>query len=313
MANHNPLVLLTLLLAALGAHAADYGGSYISHTPDGDILLDLEQDPDGGVTGQLGDRFAKLRIDGAVSDDGIRGDAFQSDGEQLGFTARITDDGTVWMRLFPVLDGRYAEELAETIVFVKSGGGATAMPAPTPDAGATAGATQDVKQVYVNRIKLEDSDVRAIQERYGVPIQNGRYWYDAACGAWGIEGGPTAGFIMAGMQLPGPMPADISRGGTNIFINGREVHPLDQAALQQIFGYTIPGRYWLDARGNLGPEGEPAITNLAAAIQASQQGGGGGSTTHGYPSAGGARGTVAGGMYSGTTATGKSVLWFPGM
>ena len=105
---------------------------------------------------------------------------------------------------------------------------------------------------------------------------------------------------------------DISQGGTGIFINGREIHPMDQMALQQIFGTTIPGRYWLDAQGNLGPEGGGAIANLAAAISASR-GGQSGSVTHGYGKGYGSRGTVAGGMYSGRTATGKSVLWYPGM
>jgi len=36
------------------------------------------------------------------------------------------------------------------------------------------------------------------------------------------------------------------------------------------------------------------------------------SVTHGYGTSG-ARGTVGGGMYSGRTATGKSVFWYPGM
>ncbi|GAV19111.1 hypothetical protein MMIC_P0040 [Mariprofundus micogutta] len=73
------------------------------------------------------------------------------------------------------------------------------------------------------------------------------------------------------------------------------------------------GRYWLDAQGNLGAEGGPAITNIVAALQAVQRQQGGGSVTHGYGSTGGARGTVGGGMYSGRTASGKSVFWFPGM
>lgn len=51
-----------------------------------------------------------------------------------------------------------------------------------------------------------------------------------------------------------------------------------------------------------------AIANLASAIQQAR-----GSVTHGYDSTYGARGTVAGGMYSGRTATGKSVFWYPGM
>ena len=123
---------------------------------------------------------------------------------------------------------------------------------------------------------------------------------------------------MAGLDLPGPMPPDISGGGTGIFINGREIHPMDQLGLQQLFGITYRGRYWLDARGNLGMEGGTAIVNIVAAIQAAQRRHAGGSITHGYGSGYGGRGTLArdgagGHMYSGRTATGKSVFWYPGM
>jgi hypothetical protein len=143
--------------------------------------------------------------------------------------------------------------------------------------------------------------------QYKTLLMDGRYWYDEKCGAWGVEGGPTLGFIFPGLDLPGPMPADISGGGTGIFINGREIHVQDQMALQQIFGVAIPGRYWLDAQGNLGVEGGMAIANLAAAMQAAagQQ----------YGSAYGAGGTVGkdseGFMFSGRTL-GKSVFWYSG-
>jgi len=168
--------------------------------------------------------------------------------------------------------------------------------------------TVAAREVYINRVKLDSAFVLAAETQYQTTLQDGRYWYDAACGAWGVEGGPTAGFLIAGLGLPGPMPEDISGGGTGIFINGREIHVLDREALQKIFGQTIPGRYWLDAQGNLGPVGGPAIANLAMAIQKARE-----SVTHGYGNAGGARGTVGGGMYSGRTATGKSVFWYPGM
>jgi hypothetical protein len=181
----------------------------------------------------------------------------------------------------------------------------------SPAEGQEAAAGEAAREVYVNRVKLDEKFLETLETRYQVPIQNGRYWYDAACGAWGLEDGPTAGFILAGLELPGPMPADISGGGTGILINGREVHVLDQQALQQIFGTTIPGRYWMDAQGNIGLEGGPALVNLAAAIQRAQAESQ--SVTHGYDSTYGARGTVAGGMYSGRTASGKSVFWYPGM
>lgn len=177
---------------------------------------------------------------------------------------------------------------------------------------ATAQPQGESSAITVNRVPLSSELRQALEYQYQVQIEAGDYWYDHICGAWGVEGGPTAGFIAAGLNLPGPMPADVSGGGTGIFINGREIHPLDQRGLQQLFGITYAGRYWLDAAGNLGFENGPFIVNIVAAIQQAQMQSGG-STTHGYGGAGGARGTAGGGMYSGTTATGKSVFWYPGM
>ena len=170
------------------------------------------------------------------------------------------------------------------------------------------------REVYINRIKLDNRKLVALEQGYQTTIQNGNYWYDRFCGAWGVEGGPTTGFIMAGLDLPGPMPSDVSGGGTGIFINGREIHPMDQRGLQQLFGVTYAGYYWLDAQGNLGVVGGPFIVNIVAAIQAAQRATSGGSVTHGYGSGSGSRGTLSsGGMYSGRTASGKSIFWYPGM
>jgi len=150
--------------------------------------------------------------------------------------------------------------LAQKLIFAQQGGVPAGRGGNKVDSAASSGnAGSETRQVYINRIKLDDATVQALETQYRVPIQNGRYWYDAICGAWGVEDGPTAGFIYAGLKLPNPMPVDISRGGTGIFINGREIHPLDQMAFQKFYGYTIPGRYWLDAHGNLGPEGGAAM------------------------------------------------------
>jgi hypothetical protein len=270
------------------------------------VRLSLEQDDDGAVIGELTDDFTTLDLDGEVVGESVRGDAL-ADWVELRFRVTRRDDGGVLFELMPGEDAP-ADAAAESIVFVPSG----AAPSGTPSVAGTA-PEAGTSDVVINGVPLDDAKIRALETQYGVPVQNGRYWYDAACGAWGTEGGPTAGFIVAGLDLPGPMPVGISGGGTNIFINGREIHQQDQIALQNIFGYTIPGRYWLDAQGNLGPEGGAAITNLAMAMQAARQSQAGGSVTHGYGKGYGARGTLAGGMYSGRTASGKSVLWYPGM
>ena len=81
--------------------------------------------------------------------------------------------------------------------------------------------------------------------------------------------------MVTGLELPGPMPADISGTGTGIFINGREIHSADQMALYRLLGVTYQGRYLLDAQGNLTTEQGQFLVNLAAAAQSAggQKGG----------------------------------------
>lgn len=124
-----------------------------------------------------------------------------------------------------------------------------------------AGAPSTGDTVSINRVDLSAETLRDLGARYHVVIPPGRYWYDPYCGAWGLEGGPTLGFVLAGLPLGGPMPPDASGGGTAVFINGRELHPLDVAQLANLVPIQ-PGRYWVDAQGNAGHEGGPALVNL---------------------------------------------------
>lgn len=160
------------------------------------------------------------------------------------------------------------------------------------------------RQVYINRIRLDDAVVQGLESRYRTRIADGKYWYDVHCGAWGMEGGPTAGFVPAGLALPGPMPADISGEGTGIFVNGREVHTQDQAAFNRICGYTIAGRYRLDHQGNLRSENGTFIVNLMPSSR--------------YGSAQSDYGTTAndgqgGTMFTASGLNGDSVFWYSGM
>lgn len=140
--------------------------------------------------------------------------------------------------------------------------------------GALLGQTP-ARRVSINRHPIPQDTLRLLEQHFQTAIPDGRYWYDAMSGAWGLEGGQTRGFTLAGLPLGGPLPADISGGGTGVFINGRELHPLDVQALQALVGPVQPGRYWLDAQGYAGFEGGPAITNLLqVAQQLYRQGGG---------------------------------------
>jgi len=108
--------------------------------------------------------------------------------------------------------------------------------------------------------------------RYGIllpgPVPDGDYWYDAMSGLWGLVGGPTMGQMPPRLNLGGKLRADASGGGTDVFINGRELHTTEVLYLQQLFGYTLPGRYWMNEMGIGGLEGGPALFNLVAAAQA---------------------------------------------
>lgn len=113
------------------------------------------------------------------------------------------------------------------------------------------------------------------------PVPDGRYWYDPMSGAAGVWGGPAAAYLGPGLTLGGPLPAAASGGGsgrlTGVFINGRELHPMDVAGLSRV-GQVVPGRYWWDAAGNVGLEGRPMLFNFYFVL--AQQRGGDGNFYH---------------------------------
>lgn len=129
--------------------------------------------------------------------------------------------------------------------------------------------------IIVNGVTLTPATVQALRSA-GIQPQDGHWWYDARTGAFGAQGGPTAGFLMPGMPFGGALRADASGGGDGryggVFINGRELHPQDVAALSGMIGQVIPGRYWVDAAGNFGAEGGGVLGNLHALAMANGRG-----------------------------------------
>lgn len=126
--------------------------------------------------------------------------------------------------------------------------------------------------VQVNGQRLSTETIHTLL-RHGVQVQDGAYWYDARSGAWGFACGPTVGFLLPGLPIDAALPADASCGTTGVFVNGRQLHSYDVVALQQLVGVVLPGRYWLDAYGNVGYEGGPALVNLVQLAQAQGAGG----------------------------------------
>jgi hypothetical protein len=125
-----------------------------------------------------------------------------------------------------------------------------------------AGPRTFTRSVVVNDVPVSDETLMLVERQYGLRAADGNFWYDAMCGAWGLRGGPVVGFLPPGLPLGGPLPRDASNGNTGVIINGRELHPLDVVALQRLTPIVLPGRYWVDAAGNFGWEGGPAVGNL---------------------------------------------------
>ena len=138
------------------------------------------------------------------------------------------------------------------------------------------------RSVIVNGQEISQRDLAALDFQNGVPIPNGHYWYDRISGAWGYENGPCEGFIAAGMALGGQLRSDASNGDTGVFVNGRQLHRRDVAALQKL-GPVPQGRYWVNAMGNWGIEGGPIMGNLkvaAAQVAQNSSGNGDGAWSH---------------------------------
>lgn len=125
------------------------------------------------------------------------------------------------------------------------------------------------RAVYINRTCISDGKVSTLERIYQVRIPDGSYWYDRISGAWGLEGGPTAGLILPNLNLGGRLRADASKGNTGVFVNGRELHYWDVLAFSRI-APVYRGRYWVDAQGNGGFEGGPPLFNL---VQLARQAG----------------------------------------
>jgi hypothetical protein len=161
------------------------------------------------------------------------------------------------------------------LVFTSNGDRATFVRAGADATVRQPAGRQAARSVLVNRKALREEEIRTFETQFQVRILDGKYWYDPACGAWGLDGGPCVGFLPAKLALGGPLPADASGGGTGVFVNGRELHPMDVAALQQIT-VVQPGRFWVDAMGNCGYEGNPTpIVNLVQLANAARARSGG--------------------------------------
>lgn len=170
---------------------------------------------------------------------------------------------------------------------------------PTP----VAAAPEKSRSVWINGVQIDARQLDQIAQTYKYQMPDGRYWYDRLCGAWGMEGGPQCGIVVAGLALGGPLRSDASRGNTGVFVNGRQLHAFDVAELGRYFGTVVPGRWQADAMGNFGPEGGPMLGNV---FVSARNHGGGSNGTSGQGS--GRYGWVTSAGFTGPTGSGLSAF-----
>ena len=130
---------------------------------------------------------------------------------------------------------------------------------------------KNIEKVIINGHALSSDQLADLEGIYGVKAQPGDYWYDSKSGMYGLMGQAAYGFMHPD-HIFGKLDHNASNGNTGVVVNGRELPQTEWAVWSQVLGYWIqPGRYWLDAKGNAGYEGNPyPVVNLYLA--ASQSG-----------------------------------------
>jgi hypothetical protein len=236
----------------------------------------LTEKPGGAVVGQFEGEYEALPI--AARRNGAHVTGTVGSGEDaVEFAATIAEDSIVFdlaeegatqKQVFRRTGG--PEAVASASSAAAAGGTATPRPAQT-----TASAAHGTRNVVVNDESLSDETLARLEQTYRVRIVDAEYWYDKLSGAWGVKGGPTRGFIYSGLDLGGRLKANASGGGTQVFINGRELHPLDVSGLQRCM-QVMPGRYWIQADGTGGYEGGPPLFNVVQLCSARSGGQSGG-------------------------------------
>ena len=245
--------VLTQLLIS-GVQAQGLTGKFVGRTESGAIVVTLRQESSGTITGSLFEDGVTTPFSGHADRGGSRlTAAMQVEGQQWTFNGELRGNTLT-------LSVRGA-----TLVLTRAEAGdeaATPPPAPTaaPNLPPSANPAAEL-DVRVNGVRLEPALIASLSADYHIQFKSGDFWYDRRSGAWGVVGFPASGVVAPGIAMGGELRADASHGTSGVFVNGRELTLLEVLYLQQL-GPVQRGRAWLDAQGNFGPEGGPAIGNL---------------------------------------------------
>ncbi|RMH77589.1 MAG: hypothetical protein D6681_20820 [Calditrichaeota bacterium] len=238
--------------------AQEFSGQFFLPTDEGEITLTFQSNAPGNYTGELSGKGNSFPLRGVVQGQylvGTVGD--EQDG--IVFQAQWNGDYLVLTMAETDAYGNVLPQTAQRLVFQQR--------AATPSDGQQKDAPP-TGQVIINNVTLTPEQIAEIEQTYGVRPRPGKYWYDARSGLYGVVGYPAYGFMLPGHKF-GTLNARASNGNTGVFVNGRELPVNEYTVWSYIVGNWIqPGRYWLDAQGNAGYEGNPVpVINLYAAAQ----------------------------------------------
>jgi len=237
-----------------------FSGTYSSHILGVAVILRLTQAQSNDVTGTMISDGIEYQLSGQIQGDQVSG-LMTGGGEKFQFTAKFERHDL----LLTLSDS----ENYETISFKPLESDVT-MNQPKMAAASQEGV------VIINGIELSNTQLGDLEGLYGVKPMPGNYWYDATSGLYGVIGFSAYGFMSAGHQF-GELDSNASNGDSNVYVNGRHLPQMEWLVWSRLLGYVIqPGRYWLDANGNTGYEGNlTPMENLYLAAQRNAYHGGG--------------------------------------
>ena len=252
------LSALTLSMECM-ADAAFFNGVYEAEN-EGGARLTLNQDSNQ-VQGYLEAFGVTYRVQGVVESDVLTGTLSGGD-EYLSFRAEHFQEGV--LSLLVADPEMVALGLPPQPVYFRVE--STAVLSEAKDDSEPE--TTITSAVRINGRALSAEQVKALSETYGQTPVPGDYWYDALSGLYGVRGYQAFGFMLPGHDF-GPLEEAASVGDSGVFVNGRHIPQMEWMIWSQLLGYPIQwGRYWLDAQGNAGYEGNPVpVENLYLAAQ----------------------------------------------
>lgn len=250
-------VLAIGLMAALSARPAfaedggkgadpSFNGTYVMPLGKSEARLTLNQGKDGAVSGEINGPTGRIVFTGRIRDGRVVG-MLSGGGANVTFNVVPQPGKMIFRYLQMDSDGKPRTDTMKELVFF----------APASGAGEGMNRAADKRGVRVNGVEIPDAEMAALERKYHQRIPPGDYWYDKRCGAWGMQGGPTLGLTVAGINIGGPMRRDASNGHTGVIVNGRELHLIDVLSLERAGIQAVRGKWWVNANGDFGLEGNP--------------------------------------------------------